>query len=123
VGERRWARRPIRPQDILVLAPYNAQVTALRAHLPAGVPVGTVDKFQGQEAPIVIYSTATSTADDAPRGMSFLFSPNRLNVATSRARCLVVWVGSPALLAPDCRTVQQMMLANGFCRFGEMAGR
>jgi uncharacterized protein len=116
-------RRPIRVQDVLVVAPYNAQVTALRAALPAGVPVGTVDKFQGQEAPIVIYSTATSTAQDAPRGMEFLFSPNRLNVATSRARCLVLWVGSPALLGPDCSSVRQMQLANGFCRFGEMATR
>jgi uncharacterized protein len=115
-------REPLGARDILVLAPYNAQVSALRAALPDGIPVGTVDKFQGQEAPVVIYSTATSTAQDAPRGMSFLFGPNRLNVATSRARCLAVWVGSPALLGPDCSSVEQMRLANGFCRFGEMAG-
>jgi uncharacterized protein len=114
-------RAPIRPKDILVVAPYNAHVAALQAALPAGVQVGTVDKFQGRQAPVVTYSTATSTAEDAPRGMKFLYSPNRLNVATSRARCLAIWVGSPALLGPDCRSVQQMGLANGFGRFGEMA--
>ena len=70
----------------------------------------------------MIYSTATSSAQDAPRGMGFLYSPNRLNVATSRARCVVVWVGSPELLAPDCRTVEQMRLANGLCWLGEMGG-
>ena len=90
--------------------------------LPEGGRVGTVDKFQGQEAPIVLYSTATWSAQDALRGMEFLFSPNRLNVATSRARCLAVLVGSPALLGPDCGSVRQMRLANGVCRFGEMAG-
>ncbi|HUF75436.1 MAG TPA: TM0106 family RecB-like putative nuclease [Longimicrobiales bacterium] len=115
-------RKPLTLRDILVVAPYNAQVAALKARLPHGARVGTVDKFQGQEAPVVIYSTATSSAQDAPRGMKFLFSPNRLNVATSRARCVVVWVGSPKLLAPDCRTVEQMMLANGFCWLGEMGG-
>ena len=114
-------RRALELEDVLVIAPYNAQVAALRARLPEGMRVGTVDKFQGQEAPIVIYSTATSSAQDAPRGVEFLFSPNRLNVATSRARCLVAWVGSPALLGPDCSSVRQMQLANGFCRFGEMA--
>jgi len=114
-------RRPLLTKHVLVVAPYNAQVSALKAALPDGVPVGTVDKFQGQEAPIVIYSTATSSVADAPRGMEFLFSPNRLNVATSRARCVVVLVGSASLLGPDCGSVRQMRLANGFCRFGEMS--
>jgi uncharacterized protein len=81
-----------------------------------------VDKFQGQEAPIVIYSMTTSSAEEAPRGMEFLFSANRLNVATSRARCLAVLVGNPAVLAPVCRAPRQMLLANAFCRFAEMAG-
>ena len=126
VSEPMWVdahgvRQPLLTKHVLVVAPYNAQVTALRAALPAGVPVGTVDKFQGQEAPIVIYSTATSSVADAPRGMEFLFSPNRLNVATSRARCVVVLVGSASLLGPDCGSVRQMRLANGFCRFGEMS--
>lgn len=112
---------PVRIDDVLVVAPYNAQVDALRAALPTGMRVGTVDKFQGQEAPIVIYSTASSSAEEAPRGMEFLFSPDRLNVATSRARCVVLLVGSPALLIPDCTSVRQMQLANGLCRFEEMA--
>ena len=108
-------------RDILVVAPYNAHVAALRAALPDGARVGTVDKFQGQEAPIAIYSMATSTADEAPRGMAFLYSLHRLNVATSRARCVAAIVASPALLTPDCRTPEQMRLANPFCRFLELA--
>jgi superfamily I DNA and/or RNA helicase len=107
--------------DILVVAPYNAQVKTIAERLPAGARVGTVDKFQGQQAPIVIYSMATSSPDEAPRGMQFLYSPNRLNVATSRAKCLAVVVGSPALFTPECRTPEQMRLANAFCRFLEMA--
>jgi uncharacterized protein len=109
-------------EDILVVAPYNAQVSALLQALPSGARVGTVDKFQGQEAPIVIYSMATSSAEEAPRGMEFLFSANRLNVATTRARCLAVLVGNPAVLAPICRAPRQMQLANAFCRFAELAG-
>ena len=108
-------------RDILVVAPYNAHVATLRAALPDGARVGTVDKFQGQEAPISIYSMATSTADEAPRGMAFLYSLHRLNVATSRARCVAAIVASPALLTPDCRTPEQMRLANPFCRFLELA--
>jgi len=111
----------IKERDILVVAPYNAQVSALIDALPAGVNVGTVDKFQGQQAPIVIYSVTTSSAEDAPRGMSFLYSPNRLNVATSRAKCLAVVVGSSRVFAPECRTPAQMRLANGFARYRELA--
>ena len=114
-------RRPLELQDVLVVAPYNAHVATLRAALPDGARVGTVDKFQGQEAPIVLYSMATSTADEAPRGMAFLYSLHRLNVATSRARCVAAIVASPALLTPDCRTPEQMRLANPFCRFLELA--
>ena len=88
-------RRPLALEDVLVVAPYNAHVAVLRAKLPDGARVGTVDKFQGQEAPIVIYSMATSTADEAPRGMEFLYSLHRLNVATSRARCVAAIVASP----------------------------
>jgi uncharacterized protein len=83
--------------------------------------VGTVDKFQGQEAPVVIYSMATSTPEDAPRGLRFLYSLNRLNVATSRARCAAIIVASPKLFEPDCRTPAQMRLANAVCRFRELA--
>ena len=83
--------------------------------------IGTVDKFQGQEAPIAIYSMATSSAEEAPRGMEFLYSLNRLNVATSRAKCLAVVVASPGLLAVRCRTPRQMHLANALARLFEMA--
>ena len=80
-----------------------------------------MDKFQGQEAPLVIFSLTTSTQQDAPRGMDFLFDPNRFNVATSRAMCACIVVGSPALFEPDCQTPKQMKLANAFCRFLEVA--
>jgi uncharacterized protein len=111
---------PLTRDELLVVAPYNAQVTALAARLP-GVRVGTVDKFQGQEAPVVIVSLTTSAPEDAPRGMQFLYSANRLNVATSRAKGLCVLVGNPALFEPDCRTPEQMRLANAFCRYLELA--
>ena len=114
-------RKPLTLADILVVAPYNAHVAALRAALPEGARAGTVDKFQGQEAPIALYSMATSSADEAPRGMAFLYSLHRLNVATSRARCVAAIVASPALLTPDCRTPEQMRLASPFCRFLELA--
>jgi uncharacterized protein len=108
-------------QDILIVAPYNAQVSALLERLPAGSRVGTVDKFQGQEAPVVFYSMATSTPEDAPRGMEFLYSLNRLNVAVSRAQCTAVIVASPALFQVQCKTPRQIELANAFCRYLEMA--
>ena len=107
---------------ILVIAPYNAQVADLSAALPDGARVGTVDRFQGQEAPVVIYSMTTSTPEDAPRGMDFLYSPNRFNVATSRARCACIVVGSPRLFEPDCQSPRQIKLANAFCRYLECAG-
>ena len=108
-------------QDILIVAPYNAQVSALAERLPAGARVGTVDKFQGQQAAVVFYSMATSTPEDAPRGMEFLYSLNRLNVAVSRARCVAVIVASPSLFQVQCRTPRQIELANAFCRYLEMA--
>ena len=83
--------------------------------------MGTVDKFQGQEAPLSIYSMATSSGEDAPRGMEFLYSLNRLNVATSRARCIAVVVCSPQLIRVRCRTPRQMRLANAIARFVELA--
>jgi uncharacterized protein len=115
------AERPMTMGDIRVVAPYNAQVTRLQESLPSGVPVGTVDKFQGQEAPVVIYSMATSRPEDAPRGMEFLYNLNRLNVATSRARCACILVASPRLFEPECRTPRQMRLANGLGRYAEGA--
>jgi predicted RecB family nuclease len=115
--------RPLGPTDILVVAPYNAQVSALRRALAdvSVTRVGTVDKFQGQEAPVVIYSCTSSSPEDAPRGMGFLYDPHRFNVATSRARCIVIAVASQKLFEPDCRTPEQMEWANGFCRFAEIA--
>jgi uncharacterized protein len=112
--------RALRDEDILIVAPYNAQVADLSARLP-GLRVGTVDKFQGQEAPVVIYSLTTSSPEDAPRGMEFLYSLNRFNVATSRAMSAVIVVGSPKLFEPECRSPRQMQLANALCRYLEMA--
>jgi len=85
--------------------------------------VGTVDKFQGQQAAVSIYSMASSSPADAPRGMEFLYSLNRLNVATSRARCLAAVVASPGLFRVRCRTPRQMQLANGLCLLLEMTTR
>jgi predicted RecB family nuclease len=113
--------RQLTLDDILVVSPYNIQVNRLIERLPRGARVGTVDKFQGQEAAVVIYSMATSRPEDAPRGMEFLYNPNRLNVATSRARCSVILVASPHLYQPECRSVRQIKLANGLCRFRELA--
>jgi predicted RecB family nuclease len=113
-------RRPLALSDILIIAPYNAQVAALKTRLP-DARVGTVDKFQGQEAPVVICSLTTSSPEEAPRGMEFLYSPNRLNVAVSRAKTACILVGSPALFEPECRSPAQMRLANAFCRYLEMA--
>jgi uncharacterized protein len=115
------AERPLVSSDMMVVAPYNAQVRLLRDSLPAGVDVGTVDKFQGREAPVVFYSMASSSGEDVPRGLDFLLSRNRLNVAVSRAQCLAYVASSPRLLEVDCRTVEQVTLANALCRFVELA--
>jgi uncharacterized protein len=112
---------PIYMKDILIVAPYNAEIFRLSERLPTG-RIGTVDKFQGQEAPVVIYSMTTSSPEDAPRGMEFLYSLNRLNVATSRARCVCILVAGPKLFEPECRTPRQMKLANALCRYTEIAG-
>jgi predicted RecB family nuclease len=112
----------LEPSEIMVVAPYNAQVRCLREHLPDGVRVGTVDKFQGQEAAVCFFSMATSSGEEIPRHVEFLFSRNRLNVAVSRARCLAVLVCSPELLHIRCRNAEQMRLVNALCWFGEMAG-
>jgi uncharacterized protein len=119
---RKGQEQSITLADILVIAPYNAQVFELQERVP-GARVGTVDKFQGQEAAIVVYSMTTSSHADAPRGMEFLYNLNRLNVATSRAMCVCVLVGSPALFEPECRTPRQIQMANAFCRYLEMASQ
>lgn len=117
--------RLMTPHDIRIITPFNAQVARIQEALEVAglgaVPVGTVDKFQGQEAAVAIYSLATSHPDDAPRGMEFLYSLNRLNVATSRARCLSIVVASPRLFEADCQTPRRMRLANALGRVGERA--
>jgi uncharacterized protein len=111
---------PLAPGDVMVVAPYNSQVNDLRAALP-DCRVGTVDKYQGLEAPIVIVSLTASSSDDVPRGLEFLLSTNRLNVAVSRAQSLCIIVGSPSLLATRCNSVHQLELVNVLCRYVEMA--
>jgi uncharacterized protein len=116
---------PVTSQDLLVVTPYNAQIReieqAFRRRGVEPVRVGTVDKFQGRQGVAVIYSMASSSVDDAPRGAEFLFDLHRLNVATSRAKCLAIVVASPELLRVMCRTPRQMELVNALCLFREMA--
>ncbi len=116
----RWRDRhghehAIGPDDVLVVAPYNVQVNTIRDALPDGARVGTVDKFQGQEAAVVIMSMTTSSGDDLPRDIEFLFSRNRLNVAVSRARCLAMVLASPRLLDVSCGTIDDMRLVDTLC--------
>lgn len=112
---------PVRPADVLVVAPYNNQVAEILRHLPDGARVGTVDKFQGQEAPVVIYSMTSSSASDAPRGIDFLYDLHRLNVAVSRAQALAVVVASPALLDAEVTTPEQLRRVSALCRLRELA--
>ena len=125
--DRDGAVRPVGCRGILVVTPYNAQIRAIQDALAArgltGFGVGTVDKFQGREAPVVIYSMATSSADEAPRGLEFLYDGHRLNVATSRARALAIIVASPDLIRVSCRTPHQMTLVNALCWAWETGGR
>ncbi|ARR57474.1 nuclease (plasmid) [Rhizorhabdus wittichii DC-6] len=113
--DKNGATRPIGPGDIIVVAPYNAQVNALRAGLPSSIRVGTVDKFQGQEAPICLVSMTASSADETARGMEFLFSLNRINVAVSRAKALALVFGSDCLREANCSSIEQMRLVNTLC--------
>jgi uncharacterized protein len=113
--------RAIGREDILVVAPYNAQVNALRAALP-GVRVGTVDKFQGQEAPICLVSMTTSSAEEMPRDIDFLFSLNRINVAVSRAQAMATVFARPLLLEVPCRTIRDKTLVNTLCLLNEHGG-
>ena len=120
--DRHGVVRQVTLDDILIVAPYNAQVRCLRSAMP-NARVGTVDKFQGQEAPVVFFSMAASTGEDVNRGLSFLFSRNRLNVAVSRAQALTVVVCSPRLLSARCSSVDDMRLVNMLCRFADAAQR
>jgi uncharacterized protein len=102
-------------ENILVVAPYNQQVNLLKRVLPDGARVGTVDKFQGQEAEVVLVSMTTSSGQYLPKDIEFLYSKNRLNVAVSRARCLAVVVANPLLLEVNCKKPEQMALVNTLC--------
>ncbi len=113
--EKDGTTRPMRESDIIVVAPYNAQVNELQESLPATIRVGTVDKFQGQEAPVCLVSMTASSAEETPRGMEFLFSLNRINVAVSRAKALALVFGSPRLREAKCETIEQMQLVNTLC--------
>jgi uncharacterized protein len=121
------ALRTLSIDDLLVVAPYNAQVAVVQAAIEDRLGpvrhdrVGTVDKFQGREGAVAIYTMAASSAEDAPRGMDFLYDVHRLNVAVSRARAVAVVVASPELLRVGARTPEQMRLANALCRFVEVA--
>jgi uncharacterized protein len=125
----------LEPKDVFLIAPFNHQrlelLKALCAHPKAaefGVTdevmskrVGTVDKAQGDQAPVVLVSYTSSSAEDIPRGMEFLYSKNRFNVAVSRAQALVVVFASPRLLDVHCKTIEQVRLANMLCRYAEVA--
>jgi superfamily I DNA and/or RNA helicase len=117
--QQRWMEegreKAISMEDILVVSPYNMQVNLLQGLLPTGARVGTVDKFQGQEAAVVIVSMTASSAEDVPRGMEFLYSRNRINVAVSRAKSLAIIVASPRLLEAPCSKREQMALVNTLC--------
>src|SRR5258708_25984767 len=117
--DRDGIKRALGLTDILVVAPYNLQVNALRAALPLGARVGTVDKFQGQEAPVCLVSMTSSSAEEIPRGVDFLFSLNRINVAISRAQVLSLVVASPRLLEVPCTNVEDMRLVNSLCSLKE----
>ena len=127
---RRWVTqkgddRPLEVDDIIIVAPYNAQVAEIgrvvKERIGVDANVGTVDKFQGREGAVAIYSMTTSTPEDAPRGMEFLYSGNRLNVAVSRARALAVVIANPELFHIACHTPEQMRMLNAFCRLLEVA--
>lgn len=107
--------RPITWDDILIIAPFNMQVRQLKQRLGQQARVGSVDKFQGQEAHVVVVSMCSSTLEDSPRGAEFLLEPNRLNVAVSRAKSLAIVVASPDLVTARCKTIKEMELVNLFC--------
>ncbi|NJC05760.1 uncharacterized protein GGQ97_001553 [Sphingomonas kaistensis] len=110
--DRDGSEHPVGPANILVVAPYNMQVNLLKSVLPETARVGTVDKFQGQEAEVVIVSMTTSCPDDLPRHVDFFYSKNRLNVAISRARTLALVLANPRLVELDAKTVEHLRLVN-----------
>ena len=125
VVDKDGVERALTPEDIIVVAPFNLQVRCLRQRLDPRIKIGSVDKFQGQEAPVAIVSLCSSTLADAPRGATFLLSPNRLNVAISRAQALAIVVGCPELMDVRCHSLEEMRLVNLLCHlvdYAEVAG-
>mgnify|MGYP000956420035 CR=1 FL=1 len=120
--DREGRERTITVDDILVVAPYNAQVNLLADRLPTGARVGTVDRFQGQEAPACVISMATSSQDDMPRDIAFLLSLNRMNVAISRAQAVAAIFCSPRLLDAACTTLEEVRQVNALCAIKAAAG-
>jgi len=118
--DRDGVTRAMTPADVLVVAPYNNQVGLLKKALPHA-RIGTVDKFQGQEAPVVLYSMTSSSSLDAPRGIGFLYDTHRLNVAVSRAQALAVVVMSSRLLDASVGSPEQLRQVNALCRLVEQA--
>ena len=114
---------PVTLEDILIVAPYNLQVNLLKQLLPQGAQVGTVDKFQGQEAAVVIVSMTTSKGVEAPRGTEFLFNPNRFNVAVSRAQCLALVVHGAELLDGAWTKIDDLRRLNLFAHAEAVALR
>jgi superfamily I DNA and/or RNA helicase len=108
--------RRINLKDILIVAPFNMQVNNLARNLPKESQVGTIDKFQGQEAKIVFISMTSSDPENLPRHKEFFFSRNRLNVAVSRAQCSTVILFNPNLLNASCSKINEMKLVNNFCK-------
>jgi uncharacterized protein len=108
--------KPLSLEDFLFIAPYNAQVRALQAALPAGARVGSVDKFQGQQAPVCILSLCSSYGEYGSRGLAFILDRNRINVALSRAKCLAVIVADPRIGSAAAGSIDEMRLINLFCK-------
>jgi len=113
--------KPLELGDFLFIAPYNAQVRALKDALPAGACVGSVDKFQGQEAPVCILSLCSSYGEYGSRGLAFILDRNRVNVAVSRAMCLAVVVADPRIAGTTTKSLEEMQLLNLFCKLADAA--
>jgi superfamily I DNA and/or RNA helicase len=111
--------RPLALNDYLFIAPYNAQVRALQAALPAAARVGSVDKFQGQEAPVCILCLCSSYGEYGSRGLAFILNQNRINVAISRAQCLAVVVADPRIATAPAGSIAEMILINLFCKLAD----
>jgi predicted RecB family nuclease len=110
------SKKIMNEEDILVVAPYNVQVNYLKSILPKGAKVGTIDKFQGQQAPATIISMTTSDPESLPRNVDFFFSRNRLNVAISRSQCLSIVIMNKKILEIACKKIEHIHLVNTFMK-------